>query len=236
MNKIIVFEVSGEYAHFRKHYTTSSPLTFSFPPRTTICGLIAAIIGLDKDNYLDHFSKEEANIALCIKKPITKIRFAENLIDTKTAYMMSKIVNRTQIRFEFIKEPLYRIYLSHKDEIIYSKILEMLQNKKCVYTPCLGLSEHIANVEFIGEMEQKQLTAKDFTHINSVVPFSENKQIKINYEIDKEYFTETMPNEMDSTREVKEYLKIIFERTGSTIQLKGIDFRLLSNDERIIFL
>jgi len=237
MKKIIVFDVSGEYAHFKKHYTTTSPLTFSFPPRTTICGLIAAIIGLKKDEYLNHFSKEKAQIALSIRNPITKVRFSENLIDTKTAKMMSRIVNRTQIRFEFVKDPSYRIYFTHHDEQMYNRSLGIIEKNKSVYTPCLGLSEHIANIKFVGEMDyQKKSSTQDFIPINSVLPFLDNSQMKINYEVDKEYFTETMPNEMTPTREVKEYLKIIFERTGSTILLKEMDFWLLSNNERIIFL
>ena len=49
--RVIVFDVWGDYAHFRKNYSTSSPLTYSFPPRTALSGLIGAIAGLDKSNY-----------------------------------------------------------------------------------------------------------------------------------------------------------------------------------------
>lgn len=101
--KCLVFDIWGEYGHFRKFYTTSSPLTFSIPPRTTICGIIAAIIGLDKDEYLNHFSKAKANIAIQLNNPINKTRISYNLINTKTAKMYSKIKDRTQVTFELLK-------------------------------------------------------------------------------------------------------------------------------------
>jgi CRISPR-associated protein Cas5h len=56
--KVLVFDVWGEFGHFRKHYTTTSPLTYSIPPRTAIAGMIAAIEGFGKDEYLQYFSKE----------------------------------------------------------------------------------------------------------------------------------------------------------------------------------
>lgn len=49
MDKMLVFDVWGDYAHFRRFYTTTSPLSFPIPPRTALCGLIGAIIGLEKE-------------------------------------------------------------------------------------------------------------------------------------------------------------------------------------------
>jgi CRISPR-associated protein Cas5h len=78
MDNVLVFDVWGEYAHFRKYYTTTSPLTFSIPPRTAICGLIAGIIGIDKDAYLRDFTKEKADIAVRILAPVKKVRVAND--------------------------------------------------------------------------------------------------------------------------------------------------------------
>ena len=154
MDKILVFDVWGEYAHFRKYYTTTSPLSFSIPPRTAISGLIGAILGLPKDEYLKYFSKQQAQIAVRILNPIKKVRLAENLINTKDDYFIpikkGAHSPRTQIRFEFVKDAKYRIYLYHTDPNIFNKAKSMLLHHKCVYTPCLGITEHIANFEFIG--------------------------------------------------------------------------------------
>lgn len=234
MDKIIAFDVWGDYAHFRKYYTTTSPLSFSFPPRTTIAGLISAIIGIDKKEYLNYFSKETAKIGLKIINPIKKVRIAQNLIDTKKAIMMSRIKTRTQIRFEFLKDSKYRIYFYHEDEFIYQKAKNYLQNHKCTYTPCFGLSENIANFEYSGEFGIEKKENTDFVQIDSVIPTKEIE--KVDFETNREYFTERMPTEMNNERIVTEYGEIMFERNGGKIKAKINHFWELENNERILFL
>lgn len=232
--KVLVFDVWGEFGHFRKHYTTTSPLTYSIPPRTAITGMIGAIEGFGKDEYLQHFSKENANIAVKISSPIKKARIAENLIDTKIAPMMSRIKTRTQIRFEVLKDVKYRIYFSHSSEEVYNKLYSMLKEHKSVYTLCLGLSEHIANYEFIGEMEAVSELSSSEREIHSVIP--EKELVKISFEEGKEYFSETIPIEMLPNREVTEYGKILFERNARCILANVNNLWRLENGDGIIFM
>ncbi len=240
MDKVLAFDVWGEYAHFRKYYTTTSPLTFSIPPRTAISGLIGAIIGLSKDEYLKYFSKQQAQIAVKILNPIKKVRIAENLINTKDDFFIpikkGSHGPRTQIRFEFVKDAKYRIYFYHIDTNLYNKAKNLLLHHKCVYTPCLGISEHIANFEFIGEIVAKEKSPPDFVKIDSAIPTDSIKEIKLE---DGEYFTETIPTEMELDRSLKEYRKVMFERNG--VEGKGITAKVdryleLDNNESIIFL
>ena len=125
--KCLVFDIWGDYGHFRKFYTTSSPLTFSIPPRTTVCGIIAALIGLDKEEYLKYFTKDKCNIAIQLNKEVNKTRLSYNLINTKTAKLYSQIKDRTQVTFELLQDPSYRIYINHLDNEIYSKIKSYLR-------------------------------------------------------------------------------------------------------------
>jgi len=238
MNNVLVFDVWGEYAHFRKYYTTTSPLTFSIPPRTAVCGLIAGVIGIDKDEYLKHFTKDKADIAVRILAPVKKVRVAENLIDTKSALLMSRIKKRTQVRFELLKDAKFRIYFRHSDSEIYDKTLEFLKHHKCVYTPCLGLSEHIANFRFVGEMKcEKVDDNNDFVRIDSVIPIPNGSHVEIDFDRDcGEYFSETIPIEMEDDRTSREYSTVSFERNCAPISAKVGRFWELEGDERIIFL
>lgn len=232
--KVLVFDVWGEFGHFRKHYTTTSPLTYSIPPRTAIAGMIGAIEGLGKNEYLNYFSKDQACIAVKISSPIKKTRITENLIDTKKAILMGKIRTRTQIRFEFLKDVKYRIYFSHSSGEIYSKLYSMLKEHKSVYTLCLGLSENIANYEFVGEMNARSEFSDSSKEINSVIP--EKELVKVNFEDGKEYFSETIPIEMLSDREVTEYSRVLFERNAKSIVASVKNFWRLENGEGIIFM
>jgi CRISPR-associated protein Cas5h len=233
--RVIVFDVWGDYAHFRKNYSTSSPLTYSFPPRTALSGLIGAIVGLDKTEYFRHFFKVDAKIGCRILAPVKKVRIGENLIDTKSAIKMHLIKNRTQIRFEFVKDPKYRVYFSHSDEQLYVKLKDLLTSHQSVYTPCLGLSELISNFKFIGEfgLERSGEAVQD---IDSVVPGK--CLLKPDFEEGKEYFSEVMPSEMGEAREVTDYNEILFERNGKRIKAKAKELWEVENDdrERIVFL
>lgn len=231
--KTLVFDIKGDYGHFRKFYTTSSPLTFSIPPRTTVCGIIGALIGLDKEEYLNYFKKEDANIAIQILSPIKKTRLSINLIDTKNAKMYSKIDNRTQVTYELLKNPSYRIYFSHSDENIYNKVKSYLQENKNYYTLSLGLSEFIAEYEYKGEIDLKYMDNSDFTYIDTVIKFDE--KVKIEFENKKEYFKDTMQNEMNNERVVTEYTKVLLERCGQPIKC-NIDYYLGNRGEKIVFL
>ena len=142
MDKVLVFDIWGDLGHFKKPYTTTSPLSYAFPPRTTIAGMISAIIGLDKNEYADHFTKPISNIGIRIINPVKKIRISQNLIDTKTAKLFSKIRQRTQIRIEFIKDPKYRIYFQHQDTSLFKRLNVLLKGHESVYSlisrPCQG--------------------------------------------------------------------------------------------------
>ena len=226
IKSILVFDVWSDYAHFRKGYTTTSPLTFSIPPRTAICGLIGAIAGLEKENndYLRYFTLEDTGIGLKILNPIKKVRIAENLINTKDNYFLpvkkGKHNPRTQIRFEFIKDPKYRIYFYHNDSKFYRTIKMQLSEHKSVYTPCLGLSENIANFRFIGELYTSVQGSNNGVPIHSVIPAQLIDHGSMKFTYGSEYFSERISTEMDTERIVTRYSDIIFERNGNPIKVK----------------
>jgi len=231
MNKVLVFDVWGDYTHFRRFYTTTSPLSFPIPPRTALCGLIGAIVGLEKEgnDYLNYFSSEITHIALKLLNPIKKTVIAENLIHTKNARGpgMNLITERTQIRFEFLKDQKYRLYFHCSDEgnIVYQKLKQNLTQHKMVYTPCLGLSENIANYKLEGEFEFNTIPCQDeYVSIDSVLPLkkiSEREGIK--FEREGEYFSIRMPLELNTERVVTKYGDIIFDRNCRPIEVKLIE-------------
>ncbi len=238
--KFLIFDIWGDYAHFKKYYTTSSPLTFSIPPRTALIGLISAIIGLDKESYFNIMTKDKAKIAVRIINPIKKIRMTQNLINTKGGYwtLIKKPTHepRTQIRFEYLKDPHFRIYFNHTDTEIYESLKSNLENHKSVYTPYLGISELIANFSFISETKISEiLNGKEFVDINTVIPL--DKEIKVNLlQPGKKYFKERIPVEMKPGRVVTEYSEVIYESEGKPISAKVKDVIKLENGDVITIL
>lgn len=237
---MIVFDIWGDYGHFKKIYTTTSPLSYDFPPKTSIYGMLGAFLGLDKEDYLKHINKDTVKIALKIKNPIQKTNIALNLIDTKRdkikksnisldnksiksikIYNVNLIPNRTQIRFEMLKNPKYRLYVHLTDEKLYSKLKKLLEQHKTVYTISLGLSELLANFEYMGEFEfEKKVSDDEYTTINSLIRRDNIINDDINLELNKEYLFSKIPNEMDENRLTTEYIDIFYERNGESINCK----------------
>jgi len=241
MEKVLIFDIWGDYGHFRKFYTTSSPLTFSIPPRTSLCGLLGAIVGLGKNEYLYYFSKKDAKIALKLLHPIKKTRLGINLINTKGNYWTlirkSGHEPRTQIRTEFIRDAKFRVYVFHVDEKIHETLKDNLSQHKSFYTPSLGLSELLCNFFYVGEFGVSE-RGEEKSEINSVVPISGLVQRRDNIEFEpgKKYFKEKLPIEMTSERVVTEYGEVIYEAEGKSIMAIPKKFWELENGERIIFL
>lgn len=235
MDKILKFRLWGDYAHFKKYYTTTSPLTFEFPPPPTLIGIISAIIGLDKKEYLDYFQNwDEFQIAVALNNPVKKVRWTVNLIDTKRHFW--KIHNRTQIRTEYLKDSDYTIYFRHANRAVYETLKENLKQHNSFYTISLGLSELLANYEFLGEQSITKMKSDTFVEIDSVIPSKIISNGSIDYEIGKEIFAVNFPILMNTERVIEKRYEIIFERNAKTIKCKPENFWQIDSGEKIVFL
>lgn len=222
--KILKFKLSGDYAHFRKPYTTTSPLTYPIPTRPSLAGLIGAITGKSKGNV--DYQNEQSYLALSIVNPLKKTRMGINLTkvptatDLKNGFLDLKIQSNqlNQIRFEFIKNPEYIVYFLHEDMQLYSELKNHLESHTCIYTPYFGISELIANFEYLGEFEAQKIENPSVIKINTVIPKKAVNENSINFEDSSEYFNVRMPNRLDEERIVKEFTEVIFEQNAKLIQ------------------
>lgn len=217
MKKFLVFDIWGDFAHFRKIYTTSSPLSYDFPTRTALCGIIAAIVGLKKssnpgvdEEYLNYFYLRDTDIGVHILAPVKKIRMNINHIDTKRNWRLEK-GSRTQIRAEFIKDPKYRIYFSSNHKEVYDKLRENLNFKRTVYTISLGISELLANFSFVGEFDSLKLSGKQKIQSNNVIP--SDREILRSFKISSGDMLQRdiLPNEMNDSREVVNRREFVYK-------------------------
>lgn len=238
--KLLVFDIWGDYAHFRKFYTTTSPLSFSFPPPPTVAGILGAIYGTNKDNneYLDKFGYEKCKIAVRIMAPIKKERIGINFLETKGKNLRipmsdKNLQPRTQIRTEFIKNPKFRIYVYHKEKELFENLVEKIKNHETVYTVSLGLSELIANFSFVGLFDFENISDGKPVDLNSVFTIENLLEPKI--EEGKKYFKDKIPIIMTQDRVVKKYDYVIFEPDGKTIKAKVKNYCKLENGENIVF-
>jgi len=221
--KIVVFDIWGDYGHFRIPYTTSSPLTFPVPPKTAIYGIIGAILGYDKASYLDNFQDKRWKVAIGIKNEVVSTRIPENFINTKSVKLFARMPIgkscRTQINMEFLKNPYYRIYVTSTCEEELLRLSKHLKAHKSVYTVSLGISECLANFKYVGTYSG-EIKYSDFTEISSILPLSlVQNASRINFLTEgTKYLRIHLPLEMKDDRELVESDDFILEVTGKGIK------------------
>jgi CRISPR-associated protein Cas5h len=154
--QVIKFKLSGDYALFKKPFANNQPQSFVIPPKTAILGMIGAMMGWSKAEYIKKLSFEKFLYAVRLSTPkIKKDLIGINLMQGKSAkftFNENPIKNppergkRSPTRFEFLKEMEWEIFLIIEDKAIQKELLERLQTKKFVYNPNLGLQSLFAKI------------------------------------------------------------------------------------------
>jgi len=250
-DKVLVFDIGSEYGHFRKFNTTTSPLTYGIPTRPAITGLLGAILGIEREistgkfrdgviSVSEIFAKDNANIAVQLINPLKKINIAFNLLDTeKAAASFFNIKQRTQIEFELLKDPSFRLFISLADDMVFSELIDRVKKNRTYFTPYLGLSQFTATVEFKDLTEVKPLAGNTFQEVVTAVNLSntdKNDPIQFDRSIDFKYTSDTMPVEMLRDRVVTEYSEVVMETNGRTIKIKSDKIYQTEGFGNILFL
>ena len=236
MDKLLVFDIWGDYAHFKKIYATTSAVSYTIPPKTSMYGYIGAILGLKKqhNDYLNSFKEGDCRIALQIVSPLVMQRINTNL--RSVLGRMKANGNRKPTMVEYVYKPHYRIFFQHKDDDLYESLKSHLKEHKAVYTPTLGLANLISNFEFIGEFNfttelnsnlaiQTVIPKSKFVRFDIAASFKNNNEI---VEL-SQYAVE-----MDIERNVTKRDDILLDRKGHPIQAEVLESQQVNiNDQNL---
>lgn len=199
---IVTFRISGRYAHFRRPYTNVSSLSYPFPSRPTIAGLLGAILGIQKDEVSETFNELNLKVAVAIEKQIKTVTHVTNFrqdgiggIDysikrPKKGWKPKELKNippynePTQIPMELLRNPSFLIYVHLADNDRFKKLISRLKTERYFYTPCLGLSEFIACIEFIDCKDATKLPPAEY-EVKSVIAKEDCKLIREKLEAKK---------------------------------------------------
>lgn len=218
VDEVLVVDIEGPYGHFRKNYTTSSPLTHEIPPRTALTGLLGAIMGCPRQgegNYHSEFAPARAKIGVSPRRVLTKQRINKNLLKVKgkTANLVQlneppSEITRSQVPFEMLRRPSYRLYIWHEDEERMLEIERQLENHRSVYTPSLGLSELLADFEYKGRFTV-EVDYEDGL-VDSVVNVDEQS---VKFQPGKRYSRENISLSMNENRVVQSFADVMYGET-----------------------
>ncbi|TCS78788.1 type I-B CRISPR-associated protein Cas5b [Tepidibacillus fermentans] len=215
--KLLSFHLRGKMAHFRRYYSNSSALTYSVPPRTTIIGMIAGLLGLERDSYYEMFSLEQCHISIVNREPIKKMIQKMNLLKIENtndfngsqeyhSQTATEIILPQNIRTGFID---YHIYFHHQDHSIMNQLEQLLTKSKFGYTSlgisfALGTAQHLGWIEYEGIVEGVERESNDFVRISSIIPTKWVKQINFSEMNGNGYrlIKEEIPIEFDKNRRI----------------------------------
>lgn len=79
----IGFDITADYAHFRRVGNNSAKPSYRIPPRTTIAGLLAGIMGMSRDSYYNLFSPATSALAVVPKQMPHTYMMAITTVNTK---------------------------------------------------------------------------------------------------------------------------------------------------------
>lgn len=175
--------VRGPWGHFRRIEGNVVKQTYRVIPRTTVAGLFAAVLGIERDGYYELFGPERSAIAIEPLCELRTINIPMNTLSTAAGDMWSlnsrgkislKLPNPTKLRqqhnYEVLVEPAYRIDVALANEERYDQLHEMLAAGKSHYIPSLGLSEHLAEIEFHGEFSVETGPDEEPVEVDSAAP------------------------------------------------------------------
>lgn len=150
--EVLVFDLIGPMAHFRNIETNSTSLSYSFPPPTTIRGIIAAILGLERDSYYEILSDEKSFVVVQCKSIIRKSIQTLN-------YQTYKKEAITQIPLEIIipqnkdEEIIYRVFIALEDKTLQSELEQLVSNHNTRYPISFGLASFLCSTQYVGKFK-----------------------------------------------------------------------------------
>lgn len=181
-DSIFHLEISGVFAHFRKFYTNSSSLTYTIPPRTAVCGLLASICEMERDTYYALFSSDNLGVAISVTPgcQAKKIMQTMNYVNMERKNgLINDVSEHKQCRLELLAGATtnglsWQVYLGyHSKGPCATKINDLvgrIQAGNLGYGVYLGQRQFIANVLPISQYGQDFLqTIEESSSIDTAI-------------------------------------------------------------------
>ncbi|MEQ6360232.1 CRISPR-associated protein Cas5 [Thermoanaerobacter thermohydrosulfuricus] len=251
--RLLTFHLQGKAAHFRRYHSNSSALTYSIPPRTTIIGMIAGLLGFERDSHYELFSLDKCNITVAIKSPIKKLVQKMNLLKiegindfngSKGVHTQTptEIIFPQNLRNGYID---YQVWFYHKDKSIMEDFRKLIAGGNDFYITkgislSLGGAQYLGWLRYEGEIEGEEKNYEASIPISSVIPIKYINDIEIGRDSYNKYFfvKEDIPLEFDKDRRLTETGKgnMLINLFSHPIKATVTKYVELSNNEYITWM
>lgn len=250
--EILSFDISGKLAHFRKFYSSSTALSFSIPPRTTIIGILAAILGKEKESYYEEFASDKIRIGIAVKSKLKKSFHRLNHLSIKGPADFRGANLHIQTPFEVISPEdiaggliTYTIFVSYFEDgkNLFNELKEKISNNDNTFPVSFGIapfSAKIHNFNLFAEEDVNEIEVdNEFISFDSAVNSEDVHELIYDKENISEFMIEDeiMPAEFKANfnRELSKMNKILFIDGGNKLKIKfsGKYYQLADNVSQI---
>jgi len=247
--EVLQIDLKGKIAHFRKYYANNTAISFSIPPRTTIMGILAAILGLPKDEYYNALSSDKVRIGIALCSPIKKSFHRLNLLsikslgDLKIDFEKERAFTsdfrgmggRIQTPFEIVTghnfqndEVWYRIFIScfEDGKQTFQQLKKCVLAKQSHYNLSFGIASFsacISSAKFYGsELVEEKTVQNHLIEINSAVISDKISSLKFEKQDDYSFVEEElMPADFvaNYNRELSKMNRVLFTHNALPLRV-----------------
>ena len=231
----LVLSASSVVAQFRRGFSTTSALTYPFPPRTTVVGLLVAMLGANKKTAGGSALLKELDSKLHVGVKWVRGRittFGINNMYGKDEKSIKSVFRGATVwadqngqgrivhlptPTEFVIHPEYEIAVLSHDEKLLNEIESRVQERKMVYAPYLGVQGALARLDLKVKMvEARELrfeTETEYTVPEGSADIYPGSNI----------YVSTFPQSRDYSdrlRRVTKYSKVYWTAPGRKLRIK----------------
>ena len=243
--EILSFNISGKLAHFRKYYANNTAFSFTIPPRTSLMGIVAAVMGWQRDSYYDRLSSEHLRFGIRVLSPLKKSFHRLNLLSIKSLGDMSKKMHsdfrgeggRIQTPHEVVSgwdirkdEVQYQVFISSNGsgEKTFQLLKDHFISQQPVFNVVLGTANFSASLSGISIIGSEQIVEKksdDYVLVSSAIPSPLVEDLNFDKDdFDNYNFVEEdmLPGDFisDGNREVKRMNRLLFSTTPNPLRVR----------------
>lgn len=186
---ILKLEWSAPYGHFsHPEMGTEGVMTFRLPPRTAILGLLAALLGLEKDIGVVTLQQSEILVSV---QPTTILPSTFWHTETQLQYNIKErekmpimwpnaFKNNAPaiklIRREWLIHPRFIIWIgeSASSKDLFDSLVHRIQAQRFAYPPCMGSAMMTAKVSWIAQFNAEPVQTDENTPCSIHTPWNLN--------------------------------------------------------------
>lgn len=170
--KAVRFRWSARFGFFLRAEAAAAGFGYPVPPRTAVLGVIANLLGLPKDELSVQLADSLVAVSGAVpathwhngnyrKTPPAALPYrVKHKVGDDAASGVTAPEKNTQLRQEWLLAPDYTVTAvlpaAHHDVLV-----ARLREGRTHFTPCMGLSEMLADIAYLDEVDLERLPAGD---------------------------------------------------------------------------